>query len=132
MWLRSLRMPHPTEHGAPGRELTATELLELSGTMRALGSPGRLRLLFGLLEAERTVEDLAVIAGLEPSATSHHLRLLRDRRLVRVRRAGRHSFYALHDHHVADLLAAVRHHREHVRPPVAGALPAPQDTEARA
>lgn len=50
------------------------------------------------------------------SAASHQLRILRSLRLVRVRRAGRHAFYALHDHHVGALLAAVRHHREHVHP----------------
>jgi len=37
-------------------------------------------------------------------------------RLVRARRAGRHVHYALHDHHIGDLLAAVRHHHEHVHP----------------
>lgn len=82
-------------------------------------------LLFELANGERTVEQLAATAGLEQSATSHRLRLLRTLRLVRVRRAGRHSFYALHDHHVVELLASVRHHREHVHPPAAAEIPAP-------
>ena len=53
----------------------------------------------------------------------HHLRLLRSLRLVRARRSGRNVFYSLHDHHIADLLAAVRHHHEHVHPPPAAELP---------
>lgn len=94
--------------------------------MRALGTPGRLRLMFALLSGERTVDELADSAGLGQSATSHHLRLLRSLRMVSVRREGRHAFYSLHDHHVADLLAAVRHHQEHVHPPEpAEVAPAP-------
>jgi hypothetical protein len=42
---------------------------------------------------------------------------------VRARRSGRHVNYALHDDHITDLLAAVRHHREHVYPPPAPSLP---------
>jgi DNA-binding transcriptional ArsR family regulator len=88
-----------------------------------LGSPARLRLLTELFEAPRSVEQLAGAAALSVSATSHHLRLLRALRLVRARRDGRHVIYALHDHHVGDLLAAVRHHHEHVYPPPAVQLP---------
>ena len=109
-------MPHPSEHGPVARPLDPAEAEELAETMRAFGSASRLRLLVALVDGERTVEDLASAAGLEMSAASHQLRILRSLRLVRVRRAGRHAFYALHDHHVTELLAAVRHHREHVHP----------------
>ena len=115
-------MPHPAEHTEPTRELAAAEAEELAETLKALASPGRLRVLTHLLAGERTVEQLAGAAGLSVSATSHHLRLLRALRLVRARRSGRNVFYTLYDHHVADLLAAVRHHHEHVHPPVAAAL----------
>jgi DNA-binding transcriptional ArsR family regulator len=33
---------------------------------------------------------------------------------VVARREGRHVRYRLHDHHVAELLVAIRHHAEHV------------------
>jgi DNA-binding transcriptional ArsR family regulator len=120
-------MPHPAEHSAVSRALSGPEAAELSETLKALASPGRLRLLVELLDGERTVEQLAEAAELTPSATSHHLRLLRTLRLVRVRRAGRHAHYALHDHHIADLLAAARHHHEHLYPPAPTAIPAPPD-----
>ena len=76
-----------------------------------------------LVDGERTVEQLAAAAELSLSATSHHLRLLRSLRLVKARRDGRHVIYTLHDHHVADLLAAVRHHHEHVHPPAPSSCP---------
>jgi DNA-binding transcriptional ArsR family regulator len=116
-------MPHPAEHASPVRPLGAEEAGELTETLKALGSPGRLRLLTELISGERTVEQLAAAAELSVSATSHHLRLLRALRLVRARRDGRHVAYALHDHHVSDLIAAVRHHHEHVHPPAPVALP---------
>jgi ArsR family transcriptional regulator, nickel/cobalt-responsive transcriptional repressor len=121
-------MPHPAEHNAPTRPLGAEEAEDLTETLKALASPGRLRLLTDLLGRERTVEELARAAGLSDSATSHHLRLLRSLRLVRARRSGRNVFYSLHDHHIADLLAAVRHHHEHVHPPAAVELPKTRET----
>ena len=117
-------MPHPAEHHAAGRALSADEAEELTETLKALASPGRLRLLTDLLGGPRTVEQLAAAAELSVSATSHHLRLLRSLRLVRARREGRHVYYSLHDHHLAELLAAVRHHHEHVHPPLPLPLPA--------
>ena len=110
-------MPHPSEHGPATRRMSGAEAEELAETLKALASAGRLRVLTELLDGERTVEHLAQVAELSLSSTSHHLRLLRTLRLVRARRDGRNVFYALHDHHLADLLAAVRHHREHVHPP---------------
>lgn len=108
-------MPDPAEHGAVERPLAAGELHDLAETLKALASPGRLRVLFELVGRDRTVEQLSAAAGLSLSATSHHLRLLRSLRLVRASRAGRNVVYVLHDHHMVDLLAAVRHHHEHAR-----------------
>jgi ArsR family transcriptional regulator, nickel/cobalt-responsive transcriptional repressor len=119
-------MPRPSEHGSATQPLGAAEAEELAETLKALGSPGRLRLLTELLDGDKTVERLADAADLSLSATSHHLRLLRSLRLVRARRDGRHVYYALHDHHLAELLAAVRHHHEHVHPPTTIQLPAPR------
>jgi ArsR family transcriptional regulator, nickel/cobalt-responsive transcriptional repressor len=92
----------------------ADEAHDLAETLKALASPSRLRVLVELVDGERTVEQLAAAAGLSPSATSHNLRILRGLRLVRVQRQGRHANYALYDHHVPELIAAIRHHHEHV------------------
>jgi len=117
-------VPHPAEHQPASRPLRREEAEELAETVKALGSASRLRLLLSLLDGERAVEELAATIDLAPSATSHHLRILRSLRLVRARKDGRHVRYALHDHHIADLLAAVRHHHEHVFPAPAMRLPA--------
>ena len=110
-------MPHPSEHHPAGRPLDPDEAEALAEAMRAFGTASRLRLLWAMFDVERTVEELSALTGLEHSATSHQLRLLRHGRLVAVRRSGLNAYYRLHNHHVADLLAAIRHHHEHVYPP---------------
>jgi DNA-binding transcriptional ArsR family regulator len=122
-------MPHPSEHEAASRRLGADEAYELAETLKALASSGRLRLLSELLSGAKPVEQLSAAVGLSMSATSHHLRLLRSLRLVRTRRDGRQVFYSLHDEHLADLLAAVRHHHEHVHPPKPLDVPEAPDRE---
>lgn len=118
-------MPHPSEHDDATRPLQHDEAEALAESMRAFATGSRLRLLWALLDGELTVEQLAERADLSQSAASHQLRLLRQGRLVAVRRSGRHAHYRLHDHHIVDLLAALRHHHEHVNPPAAaGGLPA--------
>lgn len=103
-------------HEHPFRPLGLEEAQDLAETLSVLSSESRLRILHALSHGERAVEELAGTVELSPSATSHHLRLLRTHRLVRARRAGRNVMYSLHDHHVTELLAAIRHHQEHVRP----------------
>ena len=109
-------MAHAHQHDDAGRPLSDEEANDLTETLKALASPSRLRVLYALQSGERTVEQLAEASGLSQSATSHNLRLLRTIRLVRARRAGRNVFYTLHDHHLPLLLAAIRHHHEHVHP----------------
>jgi DNA-binding transcriptional ArsR family regulator len=110
------RVPDASEHGAAERPLERDEAEALAEAMRAFGTASRLRLLWAMLAGERTVEQLVRLTGLAPSAASQQLRLLRQGRLVAVRRDGRHAYYRLHDHHVGELLAAIRHHHEHVHP----------------
>lgn len=88
--------------------------------MGLFASSSRLKLLWAMFEDEHTVEELAELAGMTSSAASHQLRLLREASLVSVRREGRWAYYRLHDHHIPDLLAALRHHHEHTQAPFAG------------
>ena len=81
-------MPHPLEHGPAHRTLTTAEAEALAESVRAFGAGSRLRLLWALLDGERTVEELAEATELGSSAASHQLRLLRQGRLVAVRREG--------------------------------------------
>ncbi|MBS1887237.1 MAG: helix-turn-helix transcriptional regulator [Actinobacteria bacterium] len=78
--------------------------------MFALSSPNRVRILIALRERPHTVGQLVEAVGIEQSAVSHQLRVLREHRLVVADRRGRERLYALHDEHVASLLdEAIRH-----------------------
>jgi DNA-binding transcriptional ArsR family regulator len=81
--------------------------------MSAFASSSRLRILYALLDDERSVDDLASATGLSPSGVSQQLRILRHLRIVDVRRDGRNAFYRLYDAHVVDVLETVRRHLRH-------------------
>lgn len=107
------RMPHPLEHSPADRPLSAEEAAAVAEAMSVFATESRVRLLYALLDGERNVDELAAIVDMDPSAVSQQLRVLRQLRFVVAEREGRRMRYRLHDHHVADLLAAVRHHHEH-------------------
>jgi len=75
---------------------------------KALGHPGRVRILEVLREGERTVTDLVPLVGLEASHLSQQLALLRRARIVRSRRDGSHVTYAVGDEEIVELLAVAR------------------------
>ncbi|MCC7464952.1 MAG: helix-turn-helix transcriptional regulator [Saprospiraceae bacterium] len=69
---------------------TATEVL------RAVAHPHRL-LIIELLQQNKTmnVTELYEKLGIEQAVASHHLRILKDRGVVQVRRDGKNSNYSL-------------------------------------
>ena len=83
--------------------------------MQALAVPSRLRILSWLRQGSSSVTPLAEAVGMETSAVSHQLRVLRHLGLVVRERRGRQAIYALHDSHVADLLDQAIFHVEHLR-----------------
>jgi DNA-binding transcriptional ArsR family regulator len=106
-------MPRAEEHLSPTRPLAPGEAERLAERMTAFATASRLKLLYALVGAERSVEELAVHAGASANAVSQQLRVLRHLRLVGARRDGRRILYRLHDEHLADLLASIRHQLEH-------------------
>jgi DNA-binding transcriptional ArsR family regulator len=79
-----------------------------------LADPNRLRILSILAEEEMCVGDLATAVGMNESAVSHQLRILRTIRLVSSRKQGRHIFYRLLDDHVFNFYQAVVEHLDEV------------------
>lgn len=95
-------------------EETAEEedLAYLADTFQILANETRLRIVEALARRELCVRDLAAAVGSSPSAVSHHLRQLRQMKLVRYRKDGRMAYYRLDDDHVSELF---RLGLEHVR-----------------
>jgi ArsR family transcriptional regulator len=94
------------------KPLSDASAAALAETFRALGDLTRVRMLDALARSELCVQDLAARLNLTESAVSHQLRLLRNMRLVRTRRAGRMVFYALDDQHIVGLFEQGLEHVE--------------------
>jgi ArsR family transcriptional regulator, lead/cadmium/zinc/bismuth-responsive transcriptional repressor len=95
-------------------QLTPELALLLAQTFQALADPTRARIVYALTCGEHSVGELAAIAQASPSATSHHLKSLRDLRLVRYRRDGNRMYYTADDAHVGALFSEALHHLAHV------------------
>jgi ArsR family transcriptional regulator len=61
----------------------------------AVGDPNRVKIVYRLSEGAQNVKSLAADVGLSPSATSRHLKILRDRGLVNASRQGHSVEYSL-------------------------------------
>lgn len=76
----------------------------LSETFKVLADATRLKICLALARQELCVCDIAVLLSLTESAISHQLRLMKAMRLVRYRRDGRMTYYALDDAHIEHLI----------------------------
>lgn len=91
-------------------ESAATKMADL---FKALADPSRVRIICALAYTELCVQDLVAVLGMTQSAVSHQLRSLREMRLVRYRKEGRHVYYQLDDEHIHDLFRRGLEHVEH-------------------
>ena len=76
----------------------------LAETFQALGDSSRVQIVWSLAQGELCVGEIAELLEMSQPAISHHLRTLRNLKLVRVRKDGRTSYYALDDEHIERLL----------------------------
>ena len=93
-------------HHMPGEE----ELYDLAELFKVFGDTTRIRILYVLLESEMCVCDIAALLGMNQSAISHQLRILKQSRLVKFRRDGKSVFYSLADAHVHAMIAQGMEH----------------------
>lgn len=94
-------------------ELAQTEGLSL--LFKALADETRVRIALALSKEELCVCDVAHLMSISVATASHHLRLLRNMRLVRYRKAGKMVFYSLDDHHVVTLIDQAMAHVKEAR-----------------
>lgn len=97
------------------KPLDAVVAAKVATTLQALATPSRLLILARLREGPMPATELAHAVGMEQSACSHQLRLLRNLGLVTGTRQGRSVVYALYDDHVAELLDQALYHVEHLQ-----------------
>ncbi len=95
------------------RELEGNTIIRLSDIFKAMGDPTRLKIIHALSSGEMCVCDIAAALGMEHSAISHQLRLLRNLRVVKFHREGKAAVYSLDDEHVLELFNEGLEHARH-------------------
>lgn len=91
----------PTQHA----EMPDLEVLfDLADLFKVFGDSTRLRIMVTISENEMSVLNIAETLNMEQSTISHQLRVLRQNKLVRVRRDGKQIYYSLDDDHVKKII----------------------------
>ena len=90
-------------------------LAEMAELFKCLSDPTRLKIVHALLAAEMCVCDIGALLEMSTPAISHHLKVLRQLKLVAFRRSGKIVYYSIGDEHIAPILSqALSHIRESV------------------
>lgn len=79
-------------------------LFELADLFKVFGDSTRLRIMYIISDTEMSVLSIAEALNMEQSTISHQLRVLRQNKLVKVRREGKQIYYTLDDDHVKRII----------------------------
>lgn len=86
----------------------------LTKIFKALGDSSRLKIIYILSRSPLCVCDIAQVLEMTQSLVSHHLKTLRNLKLVKFRRQGKQVIYSLDDDHVMKLLKEGLDHTNHL------------------
>lgn len=89
------------------------ELTFLSTLFKLLGDPTRARIVLALDKRELCGCDLTALLGMTKSAISHQMAALRQCKIVKARRDGKHIYYSLDDQHVTEIIEMALAHMKH-------------------
>ncbi|MCB0418126.1 MAG: helix-turn-helix transcriptional regulator [Bdellovibrionales bacterium] len=84
----------------------------LAETFKAMGDESRVKIIWSLAHGTLSVGQLSELLGMSQPAVSHHLRTLRNLKLVQVRKSGTTAYYSLDDEHIDRLLQEGTEHVE--------------------
>ena len=85
-------------------------VLEMADIFRMLGEPSRLKIVLALMHGECCVYHLVEAVGGTQSGVSHQLRVLKDNKIVKSRRAGQSVFYSITDAHIMKMVEVAIEH----------------------
>ncbi len=107
---KSLLRPELQVNQSPEPRISGPAAESIADIMFALSAPSRVQILGCLLTRPLSVGEITALLGMEQSAISHQLRVLREHALVRAERDGKRRVYGLYDEAVRELLAAALRH----------------------
>lgn len=100
--MTQLQLPH--QHGThKNLDFLAEQLSDIdrfasiAEIFKRLGDANRVRIFWLLCNCEECVINISAILGMSSPAASHHLRSLRDSKLIVSRRAGKEVYYKASD-----------------------------------
>lgn len=91
-------------------DLTEDQHTRLASIFRLLGDEGRLQLVLACLDTPQPVTRLAELTHMSQPLTSHHLRQLREARILKANRRGKQVLYELDDYHIRHVVLDLASH----------------------
>lgn len=85
-------------------------IYEVAELFKVFGDSTRARIICALNVSELCVCDLSCLLNMSQSAISHQLRILKQARMVKNRRAGKVVYYSLADEHIKTLFEIAFEH----------------------
>lgn len=77
----------------------------VSNVFSLLGEPARMKIVLALMEGELCVYHICEITGGKQSATSQHLRKLKDGHILKSRKEANQVLYSIADEHIASIIS---------------------------
>lgn len=92
---------------------TNIEISELAIIYSVLGDGSRLGIVIYLLDKEANVSEITKHLNLSQPLVSHHLRLLRDVRILKSKKRGKCIYYSIDDDHIKQIVLLGLAHISH-------------------
>ena len=87
-------------------------IFDVAESFKVFGDSTRMKIIAALLQDELNVSEIAAITSSTPSAISHQLRVLKQAKMVKVRKDGKAVYYSLDDDHVKKIFEIGKEHIE--------------------
>ncbi|MBQ6125796.1 MAG: helix-turn-helix transcriptional regulator [Erysipelotrichaceae bacterium] len=87
-------------------------LYDVAELFKNFSDSTRIRILYCLIENERSVTEICDLLNMNQSAISHQLRILKNSKLIKNRREGKTVYYSLADDHVYNIISQGIEHVE--------------------
>lgn len=93
-------------------DVSEDTLIDLAELFKVFGDSTRIKILYDLFGGEKHVTEICEDLGMNQSAVSHQLKILKTSKLIGSRRDGKSVCYSLADEHVKTIIAMGKEHIE--------------------
>ena len=86
------------------KKIKENTLYDVAELFKNFSDSTRIRILYSLIDNERSVTEISRLLNMNQSAISHQLRILKNSKLIKNRRQGKTIYYSLDDDHVYNII----------------------------